>query len=92
MSDPDRFFNISSPIETLHSNELLKSRSRHLRGNIAAGLEDCLTGAVPGDDPLLMKFHGIYQQDDRDLRSERQLRKLEPAFQFMVRLRLPGGV
>lgn len=92
MSDPDRFFNISSPIETLHSNELLKSRSRHLRGNIAAGLEDCLTGAVPGDDPLLMKFHGIYQQDDRDLRAERQLRKLEPAFQFMVRLRLPGGV
>lgn len=84
-------FNISSPIESLHPNELLKRNSRHLRGNIASGLENGLTGAVPGDDPLLMKFHGIYQQDDRDLRASRQHRKLEPIFQFMVRLRLPGG-
>lgn len=91
MRDPDNTFNAFSPIETLHANETLKSKSRHLRGNIAVGLEDQLTGAVPGDDPLLMKFHGVYQQDDRDLRAERQLRKLEPAFQFMVRLRLPGG-
>lgn len=92
MSNSDLLFNLSSPIETLHSNELLKSESRHLRGNIAAGLENCLTGAVPGDDPLLMKFHGIYQQDDRDLRAGRQLRKLEPNYQFMLRLRLPGGI
>lgn len=85
-------FNIDSRIESLHSNELLKSKSRHLRGNIVNGLANSLTGAVPGDDPLLMKFHGIYQQDDRDIRALRLKRKLEPAYQFMVRLRLPGGV
>ena len=45
-----------------------------------------------GDDTKLMKFHGIYQQDDRDLRDERRRQKLEPAYQFMVRVRLPGGV
>src|SRR3546814_6822961 len=39
-----------------------------------------------------MKFHGIYQQDDRDVRSERRRQKLEPAYQFMIGVRLPGGV
>lgn len=78
-------------IDLLHDNEKLKFRSRYLRGNIAIGLEDKLTGAVPGDDPLLMKFHGIYQQDDRDKRQHRALRKMEPNYQFMVRLRIPGG-
>lgn len=47
---------------------------------------------MPGSDPKLMKFHGIYQQDDRDIRDERRRQKLEPAYAFMVRLRLPGGV
>jgi sulfite reductase (NADPH) hemoprotein beta-component len=40
----------------------------------------------------ILKFHGIYQQDDRDIRAERRRRKLEPAYQFMMRIRLPGGV
>lgn len=88
----DRNMDISQPVATLHANEQLKAKSDHLRGDIARGLMDSLTGAVPGDDPLLMKFHGIYQQDDRDLRQERLQRKLEPAFQFMVRLRIPGGL
>lgn len=92
MNTPVPTFNISSPIESLHANERLKKESRHLRGNISSGLKDGLTGAVPGEDPLLMKFHGIYQQDDRDVRANRQHRKLEPAYQFMVRLRLPGGL
>jgi len=87
----DRSMDISQPVDSLHSNEQLKARSRHLRGNIAEGLEDRLTGAVPGDDPLLMKFHGIYQQDDRDLRGDRRRRHLEPLHQFMVRMRIPGG-
>lgn len=90
--DAIRTCDITQPLETLHSNEQLKARSRYLRGNIAEGLEDPFTGAVPGDDPLLMKFHGIYQQDDRDLRADRIQRKLEPNYQFMVRLRIPGGV
>ena len=82
---------INQPIENLHDNEKLKAGSRHLRGNIAEGLDKILSGAVPGDDPLLMKFHGIYQQDDRDVRSDRRKRFLEPLYQFMVRLRIPGG-
>lgn len=82
---------LTQPLEALHDNELLKAGSRHLRGNIARGLEEPITGAVPGDDPLLLKFHGIYQQDDRDRRADRQRRHLEPAWQFMVRLRIPGG-
>ena len=80
------------PLTEMHDNEKLKARSRHLRGDIDEGLKNQLTGAVPGDDPLLMKFHGIYQQDNRDLRPERTRRKLEPNYQFMVRLRIPGGV
>ncbi|MCH2555901.1 MAG: NADPH-dependent assimilatory sulfite reductase hemoprotein subunit [Alcanivorax sp.] len=83
---------LSQPVETLHDNEQLKARSRQLRGTIADGLEDTLTGAVPGEDPLLMKFHGIYQQDDRDQRAARRRRHLEPVYQFMVRLRIPGGL
>ncbi len=87
----DRSSDISQPVNHLNDNEQLKARSRYLRGEIAEGLVDPLTGAVPGDDPLLMKFHGIYQQDDRDKRGERARRKLEPNYQFMVRLRIPGG-
>ena len=90
--DAIRTCDITQPIESLHDNEQLKARSHYLRGDIAEGLENPMTGAVPGDDPLLMKFHGIYQQDDRDLRAGRLQRKLEPNYQFMVRLRIPGGV
>ncbi|MDX9875736.1 MAG: sulfite reductase, partial [Spongiibacteraceae bacterium] len=87
----DRSSDLSQPVSELHDNEKLKARSNYLRGTIAGGLKDSVTGAVPGDDPLLMKFHGIYQQDDRDLRSDRARRKLEPLYQFMVRMRIPGG-
>src|SRR5690625_5026891 len=72
--------------------ERIKDESHHLRGTIRESLIDRATGAVPEDDTKLTKFHGVYQQDDRDLRSERQKQKLEPHYQFMVRLRLPGGV
>ncbi|MEQ8689240.1 MAG: NADPH-dependent assimilatory sulfite reductase hemoprotein subunit [Pseudomonadales bacterium] len=89
---PDRSVDLSQPLNKLNSNEQLKATSNYLRGDIVRGLVDPLTGAVPGDDPLLMKFHGIYQQDDRDLRNERRKRNLEPNYQFMVRLRIPGGI
>lgn len=75
-----------------HPNESLKAESNHLRGTIVEGLADDLTGALSAEDTQLTKFHGFYQQDDRDLRSERKHQKLEPHYQFMVRLRLPGGV
>src|SRR5699024_10942174 len=58
----------------------------------AEGLADELTGALAPDDTQLTKFHGFYQQDNRELRAERKRAKLEPHYQFMVRLRLPGGV
>jgi len=72
--------------------EDIKTASRFLRGGIAEGLLDPVTGAISDDDNKLLKFHGSYQQDDRDLRDERRRQKLEPAYAFMVRARLPGGV
>ena len=71
--------------------ERIKTASRFLRGGIAAGLADPVTGAISEDDNKLLKFHGSYQQDDRDLREERRKQKLEPAYSFMLRARLPGG-
>ncbi|HEX5327180.1 MAG TPA: NADPH-dependent assimilatory sulfite reductase hemoprotein subunit [Acetobacteraceae bacterium] len=73
-------------------NEAIKERSNFLRGTIAAGLADHISGALIEDDTQLTKFHGIYQQDDRDLRAERARKKMEKAFIFMARLRVPGGV
>ncbi len=72
-------------------NETIKARSRALRGGIAAGLAVPQTGALDDDDTQLTKFHGIYQQDDRDLRAERGRTRMEPAYSFMARLRIPGG-
>ena len=89
----DRSRDISQSVDRLGPDEGMKNKSDYLRGTIAASLLDRITGAVPSaDDVKLMKFHGIYQQDDRDLRDERRRQKLEPAFQFMIRVRLPGGV
>jgi sulfite reductase (NADPH) hemoprotein beta-component len=73
-------------------NELIKERSRQLRGTIAQGLDDVVTGAIAEDDTQLVKFHGTYMQDDRDVRGERTKKKLEKAYSFMIRLRIPGGV
>ncbi len=92
LSPFDRDNDLSQPLEKLGPDETLKATSDQLRGTISASLLDRLTGAVTAPDTKLMKFHGIYQQDDRDLRDERRRQKLEPAYQFMVRVRLPGGV
>jgi len=72
--------------------ERIKVNSRYLRGTIAEGLRDPVTNAISDDDNKLLKFHGSYQQDDRDLREERRKQKLEPAYSFMLRARLPSGV
>jgi sulfite reductase (NADPH) hemoprotein beta-component len=79
-------------MDALSDLERIKADSRFLRGAIAAGLADPVTGAIADDDTKLLKFHGSYQQDDRDLREERRRQKLEPAYAFMIRARLPGGV
>jgi len=72
--------------------ERIKAESRLLRGTLVESLADPLTGAIREDDTALIKFHGSYQQDDRDIRDERRRQKLEPAYSFMIRTRLPGGV
>lgn len=78
--------------DSLSTVEGVKLRSQYLRGTLVEGLGDPVTGSISEDDNTLLKFHGAYQQDDRDLRLERQKQKLEPAYQFMVRARLPGGI
>lgn len=82
--------NVQSP--PLSANERIKENSRFLRGTIADGLTRVDTGAIADDDQQLTKFHGIYLQDDRDLRAERGKQKMEKAFIFMARMRVPGGV
>ncbi len=72
--------------------ERIKAASRHLRGTLAESLADAVTGALAEDDTQLSKFHGIYQQDDRDQRSERKRQRLEPAYSFMIRARVPAGI
>jgi sulfite reductase (NADPH) hemoprotein beta-component len=77
---------------TLSPVETIKARSNFLRGTLAESLTDELTGALAPGDEQLCKFHGFYQQDDRDLRADRLVRWLEPDYSFMLRARLPGGV
>lgn len=74
------------------TNEDIKIESNFLRGTIAEGLQDQSTGAIAAADQQLTKFHGTYMQDDRDLRDERKAQGLEPAYSFMIRCRLNGGV
>lgn len=74
------------------TNEDIKIASNYLRGTIEEGLADTSTGAISASDQQLTKFHGTYMQDDRDLRDERKAQGLEPAYSFMIRCRLPGGV
>ena len=73
-------------------NERLKDESDYLHGSIAADLKDGITGAFRGDNFQLIRFHGMYEQDNRDLRAERAEQKLEPLKSMMLRCRLPGGV
>ena len=76
----------------LHDNERLKTESNFLRGTIAKDLQDQTTGGMTGDNFQLIRFHGMYQQDDRDIRAERAKQKLEPLHTLMLRARLPGGI
>src|SRR3954467_9670200 len=72
--------------------EKIKKESKALRGTLKESLQDEHTGAIREDDQALVKFHGIYLQDDRDRREERSAKKLERLYSFMLRLRLPGGL
>ena len=72
--------------------ERIKTESNYLRGTLAESMVEPISSGINDDDNRLMKFHGSYLQDDRDVRAERAKKKLEPAYQFMVRVRTPGGV
>ncbi|AUX94564.1 assimilatory sulfite reductase (NADPH) hemoprotein subunit [Mixta gaviniae] len=76
----------------LSDAERMKKESNFLRGTIAEDLQNGLTGGFSGDNFLLIRFHGMYQQDDRDIRAERAEQKLEPRHAMMLRCRLPGGI
>lgn len=80
------------PDAPLSDNERLKGESNYLYGEIAADLNDGITGGFNGDDFQLIRFHGMYEQDDRDVRAQRQAAKLEPLKNVMMRCRLPGGI
>jgi len=72
--------------------EKLKYDSNYLRGTLVESLADPITGAISDGDTQISKFHGFYQQWDRDIDKERKKQKLEPSFYFLIRVRLPGGV
>lgn len=78
--------NTPSPIE------LIKENSNYLRGTIAESLTNTASTALYPDDVALIKFHGIYQQRDRDLDAKRKLNKLEPSHIYLVRARVPAGI
>ncbi|WP_348769367.1 assimilatory sulfite reductase (NADPH) hemoprotein subunit [Buchnera aphidicola] len=77
---------------TLTKEEYIKKNSNYLRGTIVDDLKNEVTNGFDGDNFSLIRFHGMYQQDDRDLRVERNEQKLEPRYAMMLRCRLPGGV
>lgn len=79
------------PEGPLSDNERLKSESDYLHGTIAEDLKDGITGGFNGDNYVLIRYHGMYEQDDRDIRAERTEAKLEPRKMAMFRCRLPGG-
>ena len=76
----------------LSDNERLKENSHFLRGTILDDLNDPMTGGFKGDNFQLIRFHGMYEQDDRDLRAERLEEKMEPLKFMLLRCRLPGGI
>ncbi|EML1936646.1 assimilatory sulfite reductase (NADPH) hemoprotein subunit [Providencia stuartii] len=76
----------------LADSERMKNNSHYLRGTIKEDLKNGLSGGFEGDNFLLIRFHGMYQQDDRDIRAERAEQKLEPRHAMMLRCRLPGGI
>jgi sulfite reductase (NADPH) hemoprotein beta-component len=79
-------------MKELSSIERIKTQSKGLRGTLKESLRDEHTGAIREDDQAVIKFHGMYQQDDRDRREERAAKKLDRLYSFMIRLRLPGGL
>ncbi|WP_185853119.1 NADPH-dependent assimilatory sulfite reductase hemoprotein subunit [Blattabacterium cuenoti] len=79
-------------ISRITKEEKIKKESIGLRGTLIDSLQDELSGSIYDEDQVVIKFHGLYQQDDRDIREERSKKKLERLYSFMIRLRIPGGI
>jgi sulfite reductase (ferredoxin) len=77
--------------ENASKNETMKLESRYLRGSLAEELAQPTTH-FGADDVQLLKFHGSYQQENRDARAARRAQGMEKAHEFMIRARIPGGV
>ena len=82
----------ATPSKKPAEQENVKSASNFLRGTILQSFGNRVTASVPESDNFLLKFHGTYMQDNRDLRDERARQRLEPAFDFMIRIRAAGGI
>ena len=78
-------------IEGSSEVEVAKDKSNYLHGTLVETFQDRITSSIPDEDTFILKFHGTYQQDDRDVRDSRREKKLEPAYSFMTRMRVPGG-
>ena len=78
------------PEEKLTKEESIKEKSNYLRGSIKEELKKD-TSHFEETNNKLLKFHGIYQQDNRDTRQERIAKNLEKEYSFMIRTKLPGG-
>jgi len=81
--------NLSAPPSPI---EIIKENSNYLRGTITESLNNPITGSMKEQDQVLIKFHGTYQQQDRDLDDERKHQKLEPLYSFLIRIRVPAGI
>lgn len=92
MTDSTKQKGLEWKAQPLSDNERLKAESNFLRGTILDDLEDGLTGGFKGDNFQMIRFHGMYEQDDRDIRAERADEKLEPRKFMLLRCRLPGGI
>src|SRR6201987_1451558 len=77
-------------VDSVSKPEAIKQQSRQLRGHIARDLADTST-PFDKEGYSLLKFHGIYQGYDRDSATERKQRGDDKVWQFMVRIRIPGG-
>jgi len=78
-------------VKPLNANEVIKAASHHLRGTIAEEMADPSKVAISEENAQLTKFHGLYQQDDRDQRIALKRAGKDKAYSFMLRVRLPGG-
>ncbi|MFI5034775.1 MAG: NADPH-dependent assimilatory sulfite reductase hemoprotein subunit [Acidimicrobiales bacterium] len=76
--------------KVLTPEEEFKAASNHLRSDLAAQLASAAPN-VDGPSEHLLKFHGVYAQDHRDVRRERSLAKLPLEYIFMIRVATPGG-